>query len=217
MSTLTHTPIPTSYRGYRFRSRLEARWAVFFDRMGIEYLYEPEGTVINSRRLNWGTGVDSYWYLPDFYLPSFGLWAEVKGQFDDQELLKFLNAAAYLSSPGGGCREGHDMIVLGNIPDPYETGGPRLPGRLHMHKGDLIETPWRGEPNAMCPQSINRQWNELCDDSGRPNWSRYPFKSVNSLLRGWPMQSWIVGGRPKYAKALLEARRARFEHGETPA
>lgn len=35
--------IETYYNGYRFRSRLEARWAVFFDAAGIKYEYEPEG------------------------------------------------------------------------------------------------------------------------------------------------------------------------------
>jgi hypothetical protein len=36
-------PIETFYRGYRFRSRLEARWAVFMDAAGIVWEYEPEG------------------------------------------------------------------------------------------------------------------------------------------------------------------------------
>ncbi len=35
--------IDTVYNGYKFRSRLEARWAVFFDAAGIKYEYEPEG------------------------------------------------------------------------------------------------------------------------------------------------------------------------------
>ena len=35
--------IGTKYGGCYFRSRLEARWAVFFDHLGIEWLYEPEG------------------------------------------------------------------------------------------------------------------------------------------------------------------------------
>ena len=30
----------TYYDGYRFRSRLEARWAVFFNNIGLEYEYE---------------------------------------------------------------------------------------------------------------------------------------------------------------------------------
>ena len=53
--------IETVYNGYRFRSRLEARWAVFFDAAGIKYEYEPEGFETNE-----GTK-----YLPDFYLPEY--------------------------------------------------------------------------------------------------------------------------------------------------
>ena len=29
--------IETKYRGYHFRSRLEARWAVFFDEIGLPF------------------------------------------------------------------------------------------------------------------------------------------------------------------------------------
>lgn len=35
------TGIPTSYKGYRFRSRLEAKWAKFFDLLGWQWEYEP--------------------------------------------------------------------------------------------------------------------------------------------------------------------------------
>jgi hypothetical protein len=60
--------IPTRYKGYSFRSRLEARWAVFFDELGIEWEYEKEG-------FNLGAGL---YYLPDFWLPQVNMWAEVK-------------------------------------------------------------------------------------------------------------------------------------------
>lgn len=33
--------IPTTYHGTRFRSRLEARWAAFFDLIGWSWVYEP--------------------------------------------------------------------------------------------------------------------------------------------------------------------------------
>lgn len=33
--------IPTTYRGQNFRSRLEARWAAFFDLVGWRWTYEP--------------------------------------------------------------------------------------------------------------------------------------------------------------------------------
>lgn len=62
-------PIETIYNGYRFRSRLEARWAVFFDTLGIQYEYEPEGFKLS----------DGTMYLPDFYLPAFDYYVEIKG------------------------------------------------------------------------------------------------------------------------------------------
>lgn len=48
--------IETVYNGYKFRSRLEARWAVFFDKIGWPYEYEPEGYEL----------CDGSKYLPDF-------------------------------------------------------------------------------------------------------------------------------------------------------
>lgn len=59
--------IETRYAGVRFRSRLEARWAVFFDTAGIQWHYEPEGFELDGLR-----------YLPDFWLPVNGYWIEVK-------------------------------------------------------------------------------------------------------------------------------------------
>lgn len=61
--------IETRYKGYKFRSRLEARWAVFFDALEIEWEYELEGFDLGK---NFG------WYLPDFYLKSLDLFIEVK-------------------------------------------------------------------------------------------------------------------------------------------
>jgi len=65
----TFQPIDTPYGGCLFRSRLEARWAVFFDKMDIKWEYEPE-----LFSLTYGA------YLPDFWLPCFsgGIFAEVK-------------------------------------------------------------------------------------------------------------------------------------------
>lgn len=63
--------LETHFMGYRFRSRLEARWAVFFEAMGWSYQYEPEGFVLPD-----GTP-----YLPDFYLPDFDRWVEIKGEY----------------------------------------------------------------------------------------------------------------------------------------
>lgn len=67
--------IDTRYKGHLFRSRLEARWAVFFDAMGIDWEYEKEGFDLA------GT-----WYLPDFWLLQVQSWAEVKPEaFSEKE------------------------------------------------------------------------------------------------------------------------------------
>ena len=81
--------IETEYKGYRFRSRLEARWAVFFDACGVSWEYEPEGYDL-------GNGL---YYLPDFLLHGVtinhayhakgrDLYVEVKGQMTDRDAAK---------------------------------------------------------------------------------------------------------------------------------
>jgi hypothetical protein len=55
--------IPTLYRHVWYRSRLEARWAAFFDRLGWGYQYEP---------------FDLEGWIPDFLLPAGGVLVEVK-------------------------------------------------------------------------------------------------------------------------------------------
>lgn len=70
-------PIETEYAGCRFRSRLEARWAVVLDAKGLKWEYEPEGFETPCGR-----------YLPDFRVtlaPAPGpdglphqVWLEVK-------------------------------------------------------------------------------------------------------------------------------------------
>lgn len=78
-------PIETYYNGYRFRSRLEARWAVFFDSLKIPWVYEPEGLEINN----------NIHYLPDFYLPDCNQFFEVKGIMtptDNIKILALINA-----------------------------------------------------------------------------------------------------------------------------
>ncbi len=76
--------IETIYHGYRFRSRLEARWAVFFDQLGIPYQYEPEGFDLD----------EAGWYLPDFWLPELHCWVEIKPwppNEDNNDVHKCLN------------------------------------------------------------------------------------------------------------------------------
>jgi len=70
-------PIQTLYNGYHFRSRLEARWAVFLDCLDLGWRYELEGYVVGGEP-----------YLPDFYLPTLDVFLEIKPtapRFDSRE------------------------------------------------------------------------------------------------------------------------------------
>lgn len=75
--------IETKYKGYRFRSRLEARWAVFFDVLRLKWDYEPEGFEF-----------DGFRYLPDFLLTTGdgNVWLDIKprGDLSREDELKML-------------------------------------------------------------------------------------------------------------------------------
>ena len=96
-------PIETEYKGYRFRSRLEARWAIFFDACGVDWEYEPEGYDLG----------DGLYYLPEFLLHGVDgrdggdLYVEVKGQMTDLDALKINRFA----------EQGGKVLVVGKIPE----------------------------------------------------------------------------------------------------
>lgn len=102
-------PIETVYKGHKFRSRLEARWAVFFDAAGIKYEYETEGYELeNGLR-----------YLPDFYLPEVkdrhgnpGIYVEVKGVITEADLKKIDKfTAGFFDDP-----DKKRVLIVGGIP-----------------------------------------------------------------------------------------------------
>lgn len=106
--------IQTNYNGHKFRSRLEARWAVFFDAMDIEWMYEPEGfeKEVNGETIR---------YLPDFYLPKKNIWVEVKGKLsecDADRLGMFLDFGCPMKNfefTDGKNQSG--LLLLGDIPN----------------------------------------------------------------------------------------------------
>lgn len=94
--------IPTFHSGTLFRSRLEARWAFFFDQIGVAWRYEPE-----AFRLRSGEG-----YVPDFHLPTLGnALAEVKPSGGDP----FAKARALAQE------RRWPMLLLGGLPSRHAT------------------------------------------------------------------------------------------------
>lgn len=202
-------PIQTQYKGYLFRSRLEARWAVFFDAIGVEWRYETQGYEVDGHR-----------YLPDFWLPAFDAWAEVKG--DPAGLRKdFERMCAVLGprSPLPGFADGKaSVIVLGDVPDAGAT-------RTVLH-------PTFSRRSGM----LARTWGFFITAQGQP--TRYlsdPGQSVLWLLFGkyamtdpsdspestaWNFEPWLIetpGSFRAVAEAYRAARQARFEHGASGA
>lgn len=57
------------YNNTVFASMLEVAWAAFFDKMGIEWEYEPRLIFLNNGQP----------YPPDFYLPAYRVYVECKG------------------------------------------------------------------------------------------------------------------------------------------
>lgn len=98
--TATFEVIPTEYKSHTFRGRTEARWAVFFDTLGIRWEYEKEGYELPSGR-----------YLPDFWLPTQGYWIEIKGKEPtEREVQLGIELSIATDSPV--------FIFFGPIPSP---------------------------------------------------------------------------------------------------
>lgn len=76
--------IPTEYNGVKFRSRLEARIAMFMDRVEMPWSYER----ITLRLPSGNT------YTPDFFLPRQNLLVEVKPAFPHVEEMQKCEAVA---------------------------------------------------------------------------------------------------------------------------
>lgn len=179
-------PITTHYKGYKFRSRLEARWAVFFDTAKIKWEYEVQGFV-----------VDADLYLPDFYLPEFHCYFEVKGSDEyDMELLQRF------------AREiGRRVVVAqGPIPDPGEgTCGDEiglqvlLPLDATDCSGGIVDhTSWGYKDMFL-----------RCDGCDRIAIMNEVYSSMKGACSCGDEGSRVM----PLSDALTAARAARFEHG----
>jgi hypothetical protein len=193
--------IQTEYAGFHFRSRLEARWAVLFDRLGIEYRYEEQGYELEWR-LEWSTnehGGETFRYLPDFWLPGLKSFFEVKGEFRGSDEWKWMNAAADLA-------ENHAAtVIIGGDIFRQPRQGATLPYAVHMHKGHLLAA-----ATDLKPPMKTGTGTEIAYDSD--NRQQRGFQTRLDLVRG----ATVRGDYRDFREACAFAQRARFEYGETP-
>ena len=175
MTSPTIKAIETHYKGYRFRSRLEARWAVFFDTLGIEWQYEPEGFELP----------DGTRYLPDFWLPYFESYVEIKGQTPSGAEYK---KAQHLA-------KSHPVFIFAG--DPYAAFA------WHFSWASLFaENPCVIE--QLGPTNCTIQWVK--------NRYGHCITFFPDDDRDWEKPNLIMRGDAQMA--CTRARSARFEHGE---
>lgn len=231
-------PIQTRYKGHHFRSRLEARWAVFMDHLNIPWDYEPQGYV-----------VDGTPYLPDFLVwpnTDNAFWLEIKGTFPTKdELVKARSLAQdsglttyiYWAKPAVPAPD------LSHLTDDeycgFDRGGyvwtdedgwreyPTLPPAWQL---DLRPTAFRFDPGPKAtdkkPKSGFWWWTD-CHHCGRvilKFGGQVGFCSTTEHLTGEQFTALHGAPYPRFGHrtprllaAYEAATSARFEHGESGA
>jgi len=141
-------PIETRYKGYRFRSRLEARVAVYLDAIGWRWEYEPEGYEL-----------DGYRYLPDFRISwdaegGGQCWIEVKAvEPNEVEKEKARRLVELTGTP---------IVFIVGTPDPVKT----------VYGLDGFQDCMTDEGVKYCPNLISL--GAYCMSKwGRPGWFMY--------------------------------------------
>ncbi|WP_328344855.1 hypothetical protein [Micromonospora sp. NBC_00421] len=187
--------IETSYAGCLFRSRTEARWAVFFDNIGLAWQHESQGFEV---------GKPAKRYLPDFYLPKLGLHVEVKPAMadvaDPDGVLLWENFAGMVAT-----KWDHDKTAMfcGPPPNPAQVDrkGPPRAGTWY-EEGIVILGDWH---YAWCVCPAGEHFDIQFEARG------------GRILCGCPRitdDRYFTGNHPRILAAYRAARSARFEHGE---
>lgn len=178
--------IETTWKGFRFRSRLEARWAVFFDRAGVEFEYEPEGFQTAAGK-----------YLPDFYLPELEEYLEIKPRLNLVSEYDWRRIAAFATEKS--------IHVLAGQPWPTQyrfacspEAAPAMTWITCQTCGKVVFSELSRLPGEV------RYWCQICE-LANPTKDGFGYARNLGILEPGAMNL-----------AFIAARSARFEHGEKP-
>lgn len=176
--------ITTIYNGYKFRSRLEARWAVFFKYLHLDYDYEVEGFKLEN----------GLFYLPDFYIPSMDLYIEIKPSFSEITMDDALKMECFGEKK-------QLMIIIGSPgkQEMYYLSSSVYNGQIHEY---LIDEP--NDDFSEFIEGLYQTFQEV-DFVISPfdmNWT-IGYKDLRFAPEDYD-----------YSMGLLKARQARFEFGE---
>ena len=193
-------PIETHYKGYRFRSRLEARWAVFFDALGMKWEYEKEGYALPGGE----------WYLPDFWLEGLDSWIEIKGIYPTDEETQKAGALC------AGTQK-RVFILIGTPEQPELVTSSDMSAHAFF-PGTGIDLPdqygysWDCQYYfCECPFCgyIGIEFNGRSD--------RLPCKKIRGCAKSPHGDKGYNSNTPRLVKAYAAAKSARFEFGESGA
>jgi len=205
--------IETKWMGYRFRSRLEARWAVFFQHLGWEWQYEHQGYHIGmEEKRKW---------LPDFEVVNRAgqhFYVEVKGDhtaFTEEFYydLDFGCGPPGFADSGDGLEQtfsfrGKDtkpILILGNI--PRTRGSLFLPLLAHRKGINVYWCHLRGYTLSHVESVDLFEMN-------------FDQKAFSAALYAGDLHPKVAATNRHFGEiteALDAAQSARFEHGEQPA
>ena len=178
--------IQTSYNGYRFRSRLEARWAVFLDALHAEWSYETEGFDLS------GT-----WYLPDFWVRDWNAWLEIKGSTPSEEEEHKCELLADAS--------GRNVLLL--------SGEPWTENDKNRYKITLFA---HDDPDRNGTDGWEFGEGRRCSEELWLVSEEYGAFTLKAMPHEWDDKYPLSGSFARtIVAALARARGARFEHGES--
>jgi hypothetical protein len=224
--------IETRYDGCRFRSRQEARWAVFLNHLKIPWRYEPEGFDLGEAGL----------YLPDFLVypnTDRAFWFEVKGQSPSSEERKKTSALSVATGLPS-------YLYFAEVQVPASQDLQQMTSWREYYPAGEMDWVWMGERGWQWveghPGAVPAKW-ELVhqivgtaykfnqDGSGRyeaspwwwtecPHCGRVVLK-LHGQVGACPIHPdaeitypQFAHATPRLQAAYKAAKSARFEHGE---
>ncbi len=189
----------TNYGGVLFRSRIEARWAVFLDSLGVEYDYEPFYEEV-------GNDYVYYNYMPDFYLPKQEKFIEVKP--GKPTVVEERKAAFW-------CKDIQDIVILFNLNPPTDK----------LENGWLYHFP----SIKKVPMVMENYWWGECRKCGHIDISEYAYVTscgcynIDYYNKVWEKEE--IGSQEysksfsrskRLMKAYLTAKKYNFNPGLNP-
>jgi hypothetical protein len=176
---------------------------VFFDTLGIEWEYEPEGFEFDGIK-----------YLPDFYLPGLNLWCEIKGKLNwrsvapegtDPKHLPYYQRSSELELAEKFRWQDNAICVIVGSPGKEQ---------IYFYGFDLCDS------GGGSFDDDNSKW--IISDSGKPTIYVNPCRSDRMIYADSMFDidlPWLVANEDqrenkRINRAVKRAMSARFEYGE---